>query len=225
MSKFGIGSAHPGGLHLTKNLLKGENIDHNSVILDVGCGTGRTAAYLAKKYGATVIGMDINPIMIEKAKLRNQSHSLPLTFILGSVEQSPFQDETFDIILSESVLSFVHKSKALGEIFRLLKRGGRFIGNELTSNQPLNTKNELEIKQFYGLDSVPLEQDWLSLLEVSGFQQIRMKRPALSQNQTLPDFQFSESIEPEFYQILLQHQYMMKKYEGILDYRVFTCTK
>ncbi|GAA3329363.1 hypothetical protein GCM10020331_077120 [Ectobacillus funiculus] len=51
-------------------------------------------------------------------------------------------------IISESVLSFVNKPRALKEIFRLLKNGGRFIANELTMNKQLETTNEEEIKQF-----------------------------------------------------------------------------
>ena len=76
LSKFGIGGAHPGGLNLTKKLFKEEDINSTSEILDVGCGTGQTAAYLAYRYGAKVTGIDVNPIMVVKAKRRIKKQNL-----------------------------------------------------------------------------------------------------------------------------------------------------
>lgn len=70
LSKLGIEGAHPGGINLTKEIFKRENINRKSYILDVGCGTGQTAAYLAYKYGAKVTGIDINPTMVAKARRR-----------------------------------------------------------------------------------------------------------------------------------------------------------
>ena len=137
LSKFGIGGAHPGGISLTKEIFKTEEMNKTSRILDVGCGTGQTAAYLADQYGAKVTGMDINPIMVEKAKNRIRKYQLPAEIIQGSIEKRPLKDGTFDFIISESVLSFVNKPKALKEIFRLLKNGGRLIANELTINKLL----------------------------------------------------------------------------------------
>ena len=68
LSKFGIGGAHPGGINLTKEIFQAEEMNQNSRLLDVGCGTGQTAAYLAERYGAKVTGMDINPIMVKRPK-------------------------------------------------------------------------------------------------------------------------------------------------------------
>lgn len=62
LSKFGIGGARPGGISLTKEIFKTGEISKTSHILDVGCGTDQTSAYLAARYGAKIIGIDINPI-------------------------------------------------------------------------------------------------------------------------------------------------------------------
>jgi ubiquinone/menaquinone biosynthesis C-methylase UbiE len=227
LSKFGVGGAHPGGIQLTKEIFQAEKITSTTHILDVGCGTGQTAAYLAAQYGAIVTGIDIHPVMVEKAKTRMATYHLPVEIIQGSIENSPFQDETFDLVISESVLSFVNKPRSLTEIFRLLKNGGRFIANELTLSQHLNPSNEKEITHFYGLDFLPLERDWITLLQQAGFKGIKIrkqKQPMLQQNLT-PEFFYSNHIEPELYTILNQHVYIMAKYQGVLDYRVFSCTK
>lgn len=224
---MGVGGAHPGGLSLTKEIFNTEKINGNSHVLDVGCGTGQTAAYLAAHYGAKVTAMDINPIMLEKAKSRMKQYQVPVEVIQGSIEDFPLKDSTFDFILSESVLSFVNKPRALKEIFRLLKDGGRFIANELTVNEQLNSTNVEEIKQFYGLDSVLMEQNWIALFEQAGFKNVKVLMPknSMLENDSMPEFQSSEYIDPGLYTIMIQHLNILMKYQGILANRIFLCTK
>ncbi|SDM64060.1 Methyltransferase domain-containing protein [Bacillus sp. OK048] len=223
LSKFGVGGAHPGGIQLTKEVFKSERITSTTHILDVGCGTGQTAAYLATQYGAIVTGIDINPVMVEKAKTRMALYQLPVEIIQGSIENCPLKDETFDFIISESVLSFVNKPRSLTEAFRLLKKGGRFIANELTINQRMDPSNKKEITQFYGLDSLLMERDWITLLQRTGFKGIKIRKQEQPQQSLTPEFYYSDYIEPELYTIMNQHFYIMAKYQGVLDYRVFSC--
>ena len=225
LSKFGVGGAHPGGIQLTKEILKSERITSTTHILDVGCGTGQTAAYLATQYGAIVTGIDINPVMVEKAKTRMALYQLPVEIIQGSIENCPLKEETFDFIISESVLSFVNKPRSLTETFRLLKKGGRFIANELTLNQRMDPSNEQEITRFYGLDSLLMERDWVTLLQRTGFKGIKIRKQEQSQQSLTPEYYYSDYIEPELYNIMNQHFYIMAKYQGVLDYRVFSCAK
>ena len=165
--------------------------------------------------------------MVKKAKTRMARYQLPVKIIQGSIESSPLKDETFDLIISESVLSFVNKLRSLTEIFRLLKSGGRFIANELTINQSIDPNNKKEIIQFYGLDSLLLEGDWITLLQQTGFKGLKIRRQdqPMSQQIITPEFFYSDYIEPELYTIMNQHVYIMAKYQGVLDYRVFSCVK
>ena len=173
------------------------------------------------------MGMDINPIMVEKAKNRIRKYQLPVEIIQGSIEQFPVMDGEFDFIISESVLSFVNQPKALNEIFRLLKNGGRFIANELTANKRLSPPIEEEIKQFYGLDFVLMEENWITLLEQTGFNKIniRMQKQSMLQYNPNPEFQYSEYIEPELYAVMYEHFNILFKYNGVMGYRIFSCTK
>ena len=227
LSKFGVSGAHPGGIKLTKKIFENEKINKFSRILDVGCGTGQTAAYLAARYGAKVTGMDFNPIMVEKAKNRMIKYQLPVKIIQGSIEKCPLSDNKYDFIISESVLAFVNKPRALKEIFRLLKHDGRLIVNELTVNRRIGTNHEEEIKRFYGLDSILMEKDWITLFEQTGFKNIKtlLRKPSILQNHSMPEFLYSDYIEPELYEIMHQHFNLTAKYQGILGYRVFLCTK
>ncbi|WP_107943580.1 class I SAM-dependent methyltransferase [Metasolibacillus fluoroglycofenilyticus] len=223
LSKLGIEGAHPGGINLTKEILKRENINKNSYILDVGCGTGQTAAYLAYKYGAKVTGIDISPTMVAKARRRMKKNHLPIKIIQGSAEKIPLPNNLFDFIISESVLSFVNKPKALKEIFRLLKIGGRFIAIEHTINERLKKEEENEIKQFYGFDSLTMKKDWVALMKQAGFEHIRIQKN--TSIDSMLNIHYFNDIEPEFYDIMRKHFNILSKYEGKLSYRIYSCTK
>ena len=223
LAEFGVGGAHPGGIDLTKEILKNENIHRFSRILDVGCGTGQTAAYLATTYGAKVTGMDINPLMLDKAIDRMRSNRLPVRVFQGSVEEIPFPNHSYDMVICESVLSFVDKPKALSEIYRVLGDGGRFIAIELTVNKTLEPSLEEEIKQFYGFESFCSKKDWVDLLTQAGFKDIRIKKN--KSIQSAPEFQHSTDISPESYEVMAEHFNLNLQYQEELDYRIYMCTK
>ncbi|MBS4198375.1 class I SAM-dependent methyltransferase [Bacillus sp. FJAT-49732] len=214
-------------MNLTREILATEEINNTSHILDVGCGTGQTAAFLATHYKANVTGLDINPIMVEKAQYRMEQDQLGVEIIQGSIEKCPIENEKFDLIISESVLAFVNATSAMDEIFRLLKKGGRFIANELTINHELDAPDKEEIKKFYGFDSFLAEEEWLSLLEKTGFKNIYVHKPqySLQENNTITEFRYSDSIEPKLFMVMMQHFINMYEYDGTIDYRIYSCTK
>jgi ubiquinone/menaquinone biosynthesis C-methylase UbiE len=227
LAKFGVGGAHPGGIGLTKSILAQEHITKDCMILDAGCGTGQTAAYLFNQYQAKIFCLEINPIMIEKAKNRFEKLQFPIQLFQGSVEEIPFDRNTFDFIICESVLAFVNKPKALSEFYRVLKTGGRFLANEMTINSKLNKQAEQEIIGFYNIDSLLLENDWIRLLEDTGFKQIKINelQSDLKDGNVAQEFNFSQNFEPELFSILNEHGNMLIKYHDILSHRIFTCSK
>lgn len=223
LAKFGIGGAHPGGINLSKEIMKSESILPTSQILDVGCGTGQTAAFLASHYATNVTGIDINPIMIEKARHRMKKTRLSVNIIQGSIEETSLPNEAFDFILAESVLAFVNKQRALQEIFRLLKKGGRLIAIEFTIPTLLSSKLADDIQQFYGFDALLTKKDWVALFQETGFQDIRIQKNKDISSKL--EFHISKDIESILYDVMDQHIKMNEKYDTILDYRIYTCTK
>ncbi|WDV08489.1 MULTISPECIES: class I SAM-dependent methyltransferase [Lysinibacillus] len=223
LAKFGIGGAHPGGINLSKALFEHENIQRGVDILDVGCGTGQTAAYLASFYQANVTGIDVHPLMIEKARQRMQKTHLAVNLIEGSIEQTSIEKESFDFILAESVLAFVNQQRALQEIYRLLKKGGRFIAIEFTLPAILPSQLAQEIQQFYGFESLLTKKDWVTLLQQAGFHNIRIQKNKSISSQH--EFHFSQHIEPELLDVMDEHMTMNEKYGKYLDYRIYSCTK
>jgi len=49
LAELGVGGAHPGGFKLTQDILSAEHIGKKTTVLDAGCGTGQTAAYVAQQ--------------------------------------------------------------------------------------------------------------------------------------------------------------------------------
>jgi len=73
MAKYvGLTVIHPGGLKATKQLSDMLNIKRDSRVIDIACGKGTTAFYLAEKYGCSVIGVDIADDLVEEAKYLNK---------------------------------------------------------------------------------------------------------------------------------------------------------
>ncbi|NOX55329.1 MAG: methyltransferase domain-containing protein [Planctomycetes bacterium] len=100
--------------------------------IDVGCGSGLLDIELAKRSRLRIVGLDIDPKMIEAAKATVRAAHLEdrITFVVGDVHQMPFADDSADLIVSRGALPFFQdKVKALREIWRVLKPSGvAFIG-------------------------------------------------------------------------------------------------
>ena len=96
-------------------------------VLDVGSGNG----YVLSKYaseGAEVFGIDITEAGIELCRKRFEILDLKGDFRIADAEDIPFPDNSFDCVCSMGVLHHVpNTQKALDEIYRVLKPGGRLI--------------------------------------------------------------------------------------------------
>jgi len=110
----------------------------NPQVLDVGCGTGRTAIRIAKalKNGGHLYGIDIysklaipgNALDTVQNNARIEKVEDKVTFQYGSATNIPFEKDRFDIVNVSSVLHEVHdpndQDKAVQELYRILKPGG-----------------------------------------------------------------------------------------------------
>ncbi len=114
------GVGNPLGLH---EVLTGQTV------LDLGSGAGCDSLLAARRVGPTgkVVGVDLCPAMVEKAK-RNAAlvglHNVE--FVEASIEKLPLPDGSVDVVISNGVLNLCpNKPAVLKEVFRVLRPGGR----------------------------------------------------------------------------------------------------
>ena len=178
LAKLGIGNAHPGGFAATLEWLDSCPIPTNSRILEVGCGTGRTACYLAKQ-GHQVTAMDIRADMLDKAKYRAEQEGVAIHFRIGNVEELPFESRTFDIVLAESVTIFARGKLALSEYYRVLTPNGMLYDREMLAVKPLSSNLSEIVHDYYGVERIWSAADWRAALHEVGFGQVELLQPGI----------------------------------------------
>lgn len=123
---WGEGFLAPGGEDNVDNMVQSLNLNGKR-LLDIGCGQGRPACILAEKYGAYVVGIDLESQLIERSIQRAESMGLSKqtefqTVVAGALS---FEDESFDIIISSGAFTQIEDKVSLyKECLRVLRPGG-----------------------------------------------------------------------------------------------------
>lgn len=150
-------------------------------VLDLGSGAGNDC-FVARAIvgaGGRVTGLDFSEEMITKAwknvaKLGFEN----VVFVQGDIEEMPFANSRFDVILSNCVLNLVpDKSKAFAEMLRVLRPGGHFcVSDVITKGElPQSVKNDAEM--YAGCVAGALNMDdYLQIIRDAGFENIQIHK-------------------------------------------------
>jgi ubiquinone/menaquinone biosynthesis C-methylase UbiE len=98
-------------------------------VLEVGCATGTLALAAKRKAGPSgkVFGIDIIPGMIDRSQRKAAQSNLEVTFQLGSIENIPFPENYFDVVMCSFMIFHMSEKvrrKGIAEIYRVLKPNG-----------------------------------------------------------------------------------------------------
>jgi len=117
--------AHKDGLGI---MIAMAEINENDTVLDVACGTGIVSCEFAK-YAKLVTGIDITEGMLAQAKKLEEKNKLRNTeWVLGDVNQMPFEDNRFSVVVSRfSFHHFVDTEQVLEEMIRVCKPQGKIM--------------------------------------------------------------------------------------------------
>lgn len=170
IAAVGEGAAHPGGFSSTLKVLEAHPFASGTKILEVGCGTGRTACLLAES-GYRVTALEINARMLEKAKQRAGMQNVHVEFFQGDVRSLPFDEGSFDVVFVESVTVFTEAAVALKEYYRVLQPGGRLFDREMYKVKH-HPELEFEMRGLYGNDLLPTDDDWMNWMYRAGFKDV-----------------------------------------------------
>jgi len=110
------------------------NIKTSDLILDVGCGLGGTARFLAEQYQCNVIGIDLTENYISVGKNLTELVGLSdrVHLFQGSALDIPYQDETFDLVWTEHVqMNIANKKRFYSQLARVLKPGGHLLFHDV----------------------------------------------------------------------------------------------
>ena len=119
----------PGYLSAVGSLIAEARVQPGEQVLEVGCGTGVLCRWLARETGGNnpVVGMDVNSFFLREAEeiAKREGVGNNVSFREGSAESMPFDDGSFDVAFSSTVIQRVNADLMLPEIVRVTKSGGR----------------------------------------------------------------------------------------------------
>ncbi|MCJ7580514.1 MAG: arsenite methyltransferase [Candidatus Aminicenantes bacterium] len=198
-ANMGLGCGNPQAI---ASLQPGETV------VDLGSGGGFDCFLAARSVGEKgfVIGIDMTPEMIEKARDNADKSGLSnVEFRLGEIEHLPIADNSADVIISNCVINLSpEKDKVYQDAFRVLKNGGRLAITDVvaTVQLPENAKKDMNLHTSC-LSGASQIVDLKAMLETAGFINIRIKplntnKKIISQwtsDSKIEDFVFSATVE------------------------------
>jgi len=160
-------------------------INQESRILVIGCGTGGNSCYLANRYGCTVVGIDIAEHMVKHAQERAESLGLNdrAMFQVGDAYNLEFPDASFDAVLTVFVSQFLDPHRAYPGFHRVLKPRGHLGINEMYRAddvpQEVLPKVEEGEEVFREMTELPFTlrspSTWRQAFEASGFTDVTVE--------------------------------------------------
>ncbi len=144
-----------------------------ATIADVPCGGGVALRALRPEQDVRYLAGDLSPKMVERAERRARARSLrQVESLVADMTELPFADEEVDLFLSYSGLHMVpDPQRAVAEIARCLKPGGRLIGTTFFSDASLRARALFRIGSYSGHPLPPSREALRGWLETAGFDQ------------------------------------------------------
>jgi phosphoethanolamine N-methyltransferase len=174
---WGDGLLSPGGEAHLDAIVNGLDLA-GKLVLDIGCALGGFDRLLARKYGAIVIGLDVEARLVEIGRQRTAEAGLSEQVDLRLYDPGPlpFEDETFDVVFGKDSWIHIEDKRALfSEVFRVLKPGGHLAaGDWLRSERSYNE----DMFYFFEMEGLTYHMDTLEnygrILREAGFVEVNL---------------------------------------------------
>jgi SAM-dependent methyltransferase len=143
-------------------------------VLDLGSGSGTDVFCAAVQVGETgsVVGVEFTDEQLAKARrLRDRDSFVQVDFVEASIDALPFEDETFDVVLSNGAVNLSPaKDRVFAEAARVLRPGGRLALADIVSSRALKerTRRNVELWAACIAGAIP-RASYLQAIQSAGF--------------------------------------------------------
>ena len=169
---------HFGGLAATDALARHAKINQSTHVLDLCCGLGGPARYLAYHHGCRVTGVDMNTDRLagavrltERTKLQDR-----VLFHHANALQTGLADETFDVIVSQEAFCHIPDKKTLiAECVRLLKPGGCIVYTDILARNSMTNEIRSRLESEMAFSELSTLEQYCHLLEEKGCQVVEVE--------------------------------------------------
>jgi len=167
---LGLGCGNPVAL---ASLRDGETV------LDLGSGAGFDCFLAANMVGRNgrVIGVDMTPEMIEKARVNaGKGNYANVEFRLGEIEKIPVADNSVDVVISNCVINLSpDKSRVFKETFRVLRPGGRLMVSDIVLMKELPDFIKNSFEAYIGcISGAMMKDEYIGVIRDAGFRDVRV---------------------------------------------------
>ncbi|MBU1487033.1 arsenite methyltransferase [bacterium] len=169
-ANLGLGCGNPVAL---ASLKEGETV------LDLGSGAGFDCFLAAQKVGESgmVIGVDMTPEMIEKARENARKDNYEnVEFRLGEIENIPAADNSVDVVISNCVINLSpDKQRVFCDAFRVLKPGGRLMVSDVVLLKGLPDSIKNSVQGYIGcLSGAVMKDAYIDTIKSVGFREVEI---------------------------------------------------
>lgn len=169
-ANLGLGCGNPVAL---------ASLNEGEIVIDLGSGAGFDCFLAAQKVGkeGKVIGIDMTPEMIEKARENARKGGYEnVEFMLGEIENLPIPDNYADVVISNCVINLSpDKNRVFAEAFRVLKPGGRLLISDIVLLKELPDFIRNSFDAYIGCISGAIMKDkYIKAIMDAGFQDVRI---------------------------------------------------
>ena len=154
-------------------------VKEGDCVLEVGCATGSLTLAAKRQVGPSgkVFGIDIIPAMIERSQQKAVQAKLDITFQLGNIENIPFSENQFDVVMCSFMIFHMSekvRNKGIEEIYRVLKPQGKLLVLDLAL--PPDPVSRRILKLLLGFMLKHDLKELQPIMESSGFSQIEISQ-------------------------------------------------
>jgi len=159
-------------------------IKPGDTVVDLGSGAGNDCFIARAETGekGRVIGIDMTPAMVDKAKANAAKLGFTnVEFHLAEIENMPIADNTADVVVSNCVMNLIpNKVNAFKEVYRITKHGGHFSISDIVLTGEIPAKLKAAATMYAGCVSGAVQKDeYLDIVKNAGFKNILVQKEKL----------------------------------------------